>query len=275
MSSARILGIVGWSGSGKTTLITRLIPVLTARGIRVATVKHAHHKFDVDQPGKDSYEHRKAGACEVIVSSARRWVQMHEVGDGTEATLPQLLAKVSPCDLILVEGFKTERHPKLEVFREAAGNPPCTPMTRASWRSPVTIPSPRPEFRQSISTTFPLSRTWCWSGPSRYRRFSKHSTAPRSLDRCDRRARRRSCRRKPAQIPIGALGDMAFSLVQSSGLKRKVPFGLKVLLVRNPAVAYSPVEQVRNTRAKPPELYDPIAAPADSPPRSRGSSPCR
>ena len=127
MNGARVLGIVGWSGSGKTTLITRLIPVLIARGIRVATLKHAHHKFDVDQPGKDSYEHRKAGACEVIVSSARRWAQMHEIGDGAEATLPELLAKVSPCDLILVEGFKTERHPKLEVFRQATGNPPLHP----------------------------------------------------------------------------------------------------------------------------------------------------
>lgn len=130
MSPAHVLGIVGWSGSGKTTLITKLIPVLTGRGIRVATLKHAHHKFDVDQPGKDSYEHRKAGACEVIVSSARRWVQMHEVGDGAEATLPELLAKVSPCDLILVEGFKSERHPKLEVFREAAGNTPLHPDDR-------------------------------------------------------------------------------------------------------------------------------------------------
>ncbi|MFZ0552202.1 MAG: molybdopterin-guanine dinucleotide biosynthesis protein B [Steroidobacteraceae bacterium] len=129
-SSARVLGIVGWSGSGKTTLITRLIPVLTSRGIRVATLKHAHHKFDVDQPGKDSYEHRKAGACEVIVSSARRWVQMHELGDGAEATLRELLAKVSPCDLILVEGFKMESHPKLEVFREAAGTPPLHPDDR-------------------------------------------------------------------------------------------------------------------------------------------------
>jgi molybdopterin-guanine dinucleotide biosynthesis adapter protein len=128
MTSTRVLGIVGWSGSGKTTLIIRLIPVLIARGIRVATLKHAHHKFDVDQPGKDSYEHRKAGACEVIVSSARRWVQMHEVGDGAEATLLELLAKVSPCDLILVEGFKTERHPKLEVFRQATGNPPLHPV---------------------------------------------------------------------------------------------------------------------------------------------------
>ena len=127
-NNARVLGIVGWSGSGKTTLITKLIPVLNTRGVRVATLKHAHHKFDVDEPGKDSYEHRKAGACEVIVSSARRWVQMHEVGNGTEATLPQLLAKVSPCDLILVEGFKTERHPKLEVFREVTGNPPLHPI---------------------------------------------------------------------------------------------------------------------------------------------------
>lgn len=130
MSSASVLGIVGWSGSGKTTLITSLIPLLSAQGLRIATLKHAHHKFDVDQPGKDSYEHRKAGACEVIVSSARRWVQMHEVGDGAEATLSELLARVSPCDLILVEGFKTERHPKLEVFREAAANAPLHPDDR-------------------------------------------------------------------------------------------------------------------------------------------------
>ena len=127
MNNARILGIAGWSGSGKTTLITKLIPLLSGRGIRVATLKHAHHAFDVDQPGKDSYEHRKAGACEVIVSSARRWAQMHEVGDGAEATLPELLRRVSPCDLILVEGFKSERHPKMEVFRQAAGKTPLHP----------------------------------------------------------------------------------------------------------------------------------------------------
>ena len=123
-SGARVLGIAGWSGSGKTTLITQLIPLLSQRGIRVATLKHAHHAFDVDQPGKDSYEHRKAGACEVIVSSARRWVQMHEVGSGTEASLPELLRRVSPCDLVLVEGFKTERHPKLEVFRAEVSKAP-------------------------------------------------------------------------------------------------------------------------------------------------------
>ena len=127
MNDASVLGIAGWSGSGKTTLITKLIPLLAGRGVRVATLKHAHHAFDVDQPGKDSYEHRKAGACEVIVSSARRWVQMHEVGDGTEATLAQLLRKLSPCDLVLVEGFKTDRHPKLEVFRGVVGKTPLHP----------------------------------------------------------------------------------------------------------------------------------------------------
>jgi molybdopterin-guanine dinucleotide biosynthesis protein B len=127
MSEARVLGIVGWSGAGKTTLITQLLPLLSRRGFRVATLKHAHHAFDVDQPGKDSYEHRKSGACEVLVSSARRWVQMHEVGDGVEATLPELLQRVSPCDLILVEGFKTAQHFKLEVFRQANGKPALHP----------------------------------------------------------------------------------------------------------------------------------------------------
>jgi molybdopterin-guanine dinucleotide biosynthesis protein B len=127
MSTARVLGIAGWSGSGKTTLITRLIPLLSGRGVRIATLKHAHHAFDVDQPGKDSYEHRKAGAAEVIVSSARRWVQMHEIGDGMEAGLDELLRRLSPCDLVLVEGFKTERHAKLEVFRSATGKTPLHP----------------------------------------------------------------------------------------------------------------------------------------------------
>jgi molybdopterin-guanine dinucleotide biosynthesis adapter protein len=127
MNEASVLGIAGWSGAGKTALIVKLIPLLASRGVRVATLKHAHHAFDVDQPGKDSYEHRKAGACEVIVSSARRWVQMHEVGSGTEATLAQLLRRLSPCDLVLVEGFKTDRHPKLEVFRAPVGKPPLHP----------------------------------------------------------------------------------------------------------------------------------------------------
>lgn len=124
---ARVIGLAGWSGAGKTTLLARLIPALTARGLRVATVKHAHHAFDVDQPGKDSYVHRAAGACEVIVSSSRRWVQIHEVGDEVEARLPDLLRRLAPCDLVVVEGFKREAHAKLEVHRVANGKPPMHP----------------------------------------------------------------------------------------------------------------------------------------------------
>jgi molybdopterin-guanine dinucleotide biosynthesis protein B len=127
MNHTRVLGIVGWSGSGKTTLLTKLIPLLVDRGLRIATLKHAHHAFDVDQPGKDSYEHRKAGASEVIVSSARRWVQMHEIGAGREATLAEHLRRLSPCDLVLIEGYKSEGHSKLEVFREATGKAPLYP----------------------------------------------------------------------------------------------------------------------------------------------------
>jgi molybdopterin-guanine dinucleotide biosynthesis protein B len=123
----RILGIVGWSGSGKTTLLTRLIPVLVSRGLKVATVKHAHHAFDIDLPGKDSYEHRKAGAGEVIVASSNRWAQIHENAGEPEPTLAALLRRLSPCDLVLVEGFKHERHPKLEVLRPDVGRPPIHP----------------------------------------------------------------------------------------------------------------------------------------------------
>ncbi|MGH8218012.1 MAG: molybdopterin-guanine dinucleotide biosynthesis protein B [Steroidobacteraceae bacterium] len=131
MNDAKVLGIVGWSGSGKTTLLVKLIPLLVGRGLRVATLKHAHHAFDVDQPGKDSYEHRKSGATEVIVSSARRWVQMHEIGAGAEATLAELLARVSPCDIVLVEGFKSTRQPKIEVFRASVGKTPLYPSDKS------------------------------------------------------------------------------------------------------------------------------------------------
>jgi molybdopterin-guanine dinucleotide biosynthesis protein B len=130
MSDTHVLGLVGWSGAGKTTLLTKLIPLLVGRGMRIATLKHAHHAFDVDQPGKDSHEHRKAGASEVIVSSSRRWALMHEIGDGKEATLAELLRRVSPCDLVLVEGFKSERHSKMEVFRQAVGKSPLHPGDR-------------------------------------------------------------------------------------------------------------------------------------------------
>jgi len=124
VSSPRIIGLAGWSGSGKTTLLIKLMPLFNSRGLKVATLKRAHHSFDIDLPGKDSYEHRKAGAIEVIVSSARRWVQIHEVADEPEPTLADLLRRLSPCDLVLVEGFKNESHSKLEVFREAVGRPP-------------------------------------------------------------------------------------------------------------------------------------------------------
>tara|TARA_R110002110_G_scaffold169780_1_gene371648 strand:+ start:7851 stop:8402 length:552 start_codon:yes stop_codon:yes gene_type:complete len=116
-----VIGVTGWSGSGKTALIVRLIPELSSRGYRVATVKHAHHTFDIDTPGKDSYEHRAAGATEVVVSSAKRWAIMHENRDAAEPALEELLAKLSPVDIVLVEGFKNEAHTKLEVHRPATG----------------------------------------------------------------------------------------------------------------------------------------------------------
>ena len=123
----KVIGIAGWSGAGKTTLLTRLIPRLTARGLRVSTIKHAHHGFDVDQPGKDSHTHRAAGATEVLVSSAKRFALMHEMRGAPELTLGALLAKLSPVDLVLVEGFKREAHPKLEVFRASVGKPLLAP----------------------------------------------------------------------------------------------------------------------------------------------------
>jgi molybdopterin-guanine dinucleotide biosynthesis protein MobB len=123
-SGTRLLGIAGWSGSGKTQLVRALIPVLRERGVSVATIKHAHHNFDIDQPGKDSYEHRHAGAREVLISSAKRWALMHEhSADESEPTLWDLLPKLSPVDLVLVEGFKRESHPKLEVHRPSLGKP--------------------------------------------------------------------------------------------------------------------------------------------------------
>jgi molybdopterin-guanine dinucleotide biosynthesis adapter protein len=125
--AAHILGVVGWSGSGKTHLLARLIHAFSESGLRVATLKHAHHSFDVDVPGKDSHTHRMAGASEVIVSSSRRWVQMHEIRGGLEATLAELLRRLSPCDLVLIEGFKGECHPKLEVFRPSLGKTPLYP----------------------------------------------------------------------------------------------------------------------------------------------------
>src|ERR1700742_4595637 len=125
--SMRVIGLAGWSGSGKTTLITKVIPVLIGRSLKVATIKHAHHDFDIDRPGKDSWLHREAGASEVLVASGRRWALVHELREEPEPGLADLLAKLSPVDLVIIEGFKRHMHPKLEVFREAVGKPPLHP----------------------------------------------------------------------------------------------------------------------------------------------------
>ena len=126
----RIFGLAGWSGSGKTTLLEKMIPVLVARGLRVSVVKHAHHDFDVDVPGKDSYRHRHAGCQEVLVSSANRWALMHELRSADELTLEEALARLSPCDLALIEGYKRSTLPKLEIHRSALGKPLLHPADR-------------------------------------------------------------------------------------------------------------------------------------------------
>jgi molybdopterin-guanine dinucleotide biosynthesis adapter protein len=119
----RAIGLSGWSGAGKTTLLTRVIPLLREQGLRVSVIKHAHHEFDIDVPGKDSWRHRQAGAEEVLVSSSNRWALMHELRGAREPRLPELLAKMSRVDLVIVEGYKSEPHRKIEVHRAANGKP--------------------------------------------------------------------------------------------------------------------------------------------------------
>lgn len=123
----KVLGLAGWSGSGKTTLLERLIPALAARGLSVSTLKHAHHAFDLDQPGKDSFRHRAAGATEVLVASASRWALQRELRGAPEPSSAELLAHLAPVDLVLIEGFKREAHDKIEVHRPALGKPPLWP----------------------------------------------------------------------------------------------------------------------------------------------------
>src|SRR3569623_21443 len=119
----KVIGLAGWSGAGKTTLLSRLIPHFNAQGLRVSVIKHAHHQFDVDVPGKDSWRHREAGAAEVLVASTNRWALMHELRGAAEPRLPELLSKLSAVDLVVVEGFKREPHRKIEVHRAANGKP--------------------------------------------------------------------------------------------------------------------------------------------------------
>lgn len=144
----RRFGIAGWSGSGKTALIVKLLPELVQRGIRVSTVKHAHHGFDTDVPGKDSYEHRRAGATEVLVSSANRWALVHEHRGAPETALEDLIGRMTPVDLVLIEGFKAGAHDKLEVHRPSIGKPLlCATDSRvvavASNESVPALPVPR------------------------------------------------------------------------------------------------------------------------------------
>jgi molybdopterin-guanine dinucleotide biosynthesis protein B len=119
-----VFGIAGWSGSGKTTLIEKLIPQFNVRGLSVSVIKHAHHGFDLDSPGKDSFRHREAGATQVLMLSSQRWVLMHELRAAAEPTLDEQLRLLSPCDLVLIEGFKAANVPKVEVHRPAHGKPP-------------------------------------------------------------------------------------------------------------------------------------------------------
>jgi molybdopterin-guanine dinucleotide biosynthesis protein B len=123
MDRMKVIGIAGFSGSGKTTLIEKLIPILVREGMRVSLIKHAHHEFDVDQPGKDSYRHRHAGCSEVLVSSSKRWALMHELRGAVEPSLQDQLKVLSPCDLVLVEGYKNEAIPKVEVHRRDSSAP--------------------------------------------------------------------------------------------------------------------------------------------------------
>ena len=163
----RVIGLAGWSGAGKTTLLRRLIPALTARGFQVSTLKHAHHKFDVDKPGKDSWEHRAAGAKEVLVASALRWALMHELREEAEPALPALLTRLSPVDLVLVVGFKRDSHPKIEIYRSANAKPPLHP------DDPSIIAIASDVALQGL--TIPLHHLGRRRGDCRYRRDARGS----------------------------------------------------------------------------------------------------
>lgn len=123
----RLFGVIGWKNAGKTGLMERLVTEITQRGISVSTIKHAHHTFDVDHPGKDSYRHRVAGASEVLLASGTRVALMQELRDAPEPSLSELIARLNPVDLILIEGYKRDAHPKIEAHRAVTGNPLIAP----------------------------------------------------------------------------------------------------------------------------------------------------
>ncbi len=144
----KIFGFAGYSGSGKTTMIEQIIPRLVLEGVRVSLIKHAHHDFDIDRPGKDSYRHREAGATEVLVSSGSRWVLMRELRGEPEPTLAEQLRRFSPCDLVIVEGFKKEPYPKIEIHRQATGKPLLYPddPTVVAVATDEALPTALPQF---------------------------------------------------------------------------------------------------------------------------------
>jgi len=123
----KIFGVTGWKNSGKTGLMERLITEFTARGLSVSSIKHAHHSFDIDHPGRDSYRHRDAGARQVLLASRNRWALMHELRDEDEPSLGDLLKQLSPVDVVLIEGYKRDRHPKIEAHRKETGQPLIAP----------------------------------------------------------------------------------------------------------------------------------------------------
>jgi molybdopterin-guanine dinucleotide biosynthesis protein B len=144
----RVIGLAGWSGSGKTTLLIKLIPRLTARGLRVSTLKHAHSGFDLDQPGKDSHAHRMAGAAEVLIASSSRWALLHELRGDQEPKLAGLLSKISPVDLVIVEGYKREHLPKLEIHRAVVGKPLLHPDD--DWIVAIATDAPLPQAQVPV-----------------------------------------------------------------------------------------------------------------------------
>ena len=141
-----VVGVCGFKNAGKTGLMERLVSEITGRGLRVSTVKHAHHTMDIDQPGKDSHRHRQAGASQVLLSSANRWALMTELRDAAEVPLAQLLQQLAPVDLVLVEGYKTENHPKIEAHRIETGHPLLAPsdssIIAVAADGPVSVPCP-------------------------------------------------------------------------------------------------------------------------------------
>jgi molybdopterin-guanine dinucleotide biosynthesis protein B len=159
----KVIGFAGWSGSGKTTLVEQVIGRLEARGLAVSLIKHAHHEFDIDYPGKDSWRHRHAGSREVLVTSAKRWTLMHELRGRPELTLDEALAQLSPCDVVLVEGFKRAPIPKIEVYRAANGKPQLFPddphVIAVACDEPVATALPQLDLNQPAAVADFIVRT--------------------------------------------------------------------------------------------------------------------